>query len=191
VSCGCWGRENLQKTVEKQRIRGVAAAKRKEERRQSREIDREWQNKGPNLKQVYRNMMARCYRTNHPNYARHGGRGITVCPEWRESMRAFALWALDNGYQEGLRFGRIDYEKGYSPENCRWTDAHATNSNRSHGNAVYLNYAGERKTIAEWSRDPRINLGAGTISYRHRAGWSDSDALTVPSVRGNAEPMNQ
>lgn len=69
---------------------------------------------------VWRMMRQRCYNPNATRYKNYGGRGIGVCEEWKNSSQAFILWALDNGYQEGLQIDRIDTDKDYSPENCVW-----------------------------------------------------------------------
>jgi hypothetical protein len=72
----------------------------------------------------------RCYNPNATGYERYGGRGITVCDEWRESSEAFFTWAEGVGYEPGLTLDRIDNDKGYSPDNCRFVDKHIQNSNR-------------------------------------------------------------
>jgi len=46
-------------------------------------------------------------------------RGIKVCDEWQK-REVFFAWALDNGYSDNLELDRIDNEKGYEPNNCRW-----------------------------------------------------------------------
>ena len=65
-------------------------------------------------------MKDRCYNANAKNYEYYGGRGIAICEEWRTSYEAFRGWANSNGYKDGLSLDRIDPDKDYSPDNCRW-----------------------------------------------------------------------
>jgi hypothetical protein len=64
-------------------------------------------------------MKTRCLNPKASNYKWYGGRGITVCSEWL-IFADFYSWALKNGYEESLELDRIDNDKGYCPENCRW-----------------------------------------------------------------------
>lgn len=89
------------------------------------------------LYKVLANMWERCYSINHKFYKDYGGRGIFICPEWnRETIGMgqaavnFITWAESNGYKKGLSIDRVDNDKGYSPDNCRWTTQAVQNRNQ-------------------------------------------------------------
>ena len=94
-------------------------------------------------------MLQRCTRPTHHKYPNYGGRGITVCAEWR-SFEDFYKWATANGYNEGLSLDRIDDNGNYEPSNCRWTDM-TTQCNNKRTN-VWLERNGEIHTMVEWTR---------------------------------------
>lgn len=132
---------------------------------------------------VFRGMIDRCENKNCAQYERYGGRGITVCDEWRNDYSKFRDWALSSGYQSEAdkykcTIDRIDNNKGYSPENCRWVSQKAQSNNK--GNNHLLTYNGETHTITEWSEITGIRKD--TLRRRIEVyGWSIARALTEPN----------
>ena len=72
-------------------------------------------------------MKSRCQYEKDKHYQDYGGRGITVCDEWQD-FPAFRDWAEENWL--GLTLDRIDNDKGYSPDNCRWATTSEQMKNR-------------------------------------------------------------
>lgn len=132
------------------------------------------ENKSP-LHYMWLNMKKRC----SPNFvqkADYFDRGITVCQEWESDFWTFRNWAMSNGYKQGLTIDRIDNDKGYSPDNCRFVDRCVQNNNTRRNHFVEIN--GERKTISQWAREYGIQPDA--VYCRIRRGWSEIDAITTP-----------
>lgn len=129
------------------------------------------------LHNIWQKMNDRCFCKNIPAYKDYGGRGITVCDEWlgTEGFIRFYEWSMNNGYEEDLTIDRIDNNKGYTPDNCRWTTRLIqANNTRSNINITYKN---ETHTIAEWARI--YNMNADTLRQRISIlGWSFEDAIT-------------
>lgn len=124
---------------------------------------------------AWKNMKLRCYRKGNRDYYLYGGRGITVCDEWKNDFRSFATWAMSNGYKDGLSIDRIDVNGNYEPSNCRWVTMkeQAKNKRTNH----YLTFKGETLCLMDWSKKFGINYG--TLLGRLKTGWSIEKTLTT------------
>ena len=153
-SCGCIHREQL---IERNTTHGLC---------------------GQRLYNIWGCMVQRCSNINNPCYDLYGGRGITICDEWRRDFGAFYDWAMSHGYKDDLTIDRIDNDKGYSPDNCRWITAKEQGNNRSTNR--YLEFNGEKHTISEWGE--LLGIDSETIASRLRRGWSIEKTLTEESI---------
>lgn len=103
---------------------------------------------GTRLYQIWQGIKKRCYNKHDTRYHRYGGRGITVCNEWQKDFMNFYKWAINSGYSDGLTIDRIDNDKNYTPENCRWVDIKTQCNNRSTNIKITIGNA--EKTLTEW-----------------------------------------
>lgn len=119
------------------------------------------------LYNIWANMIQRCKNPKSVSYQYYGKRGIKVCEEW-EKFSNFADWALNHGYSEELSIDRIDPDKDYEPDNCRWADAIEQGNNKR--NNVMVEHNGRMYTAAEISRATGNSYSA--IISRIKRGWS-------------------
>jgi hypothetical protein len=130
---------------------------------------------------VWQEAKSRCSNKKHARFHQYGGRGIAMCNEWKGNFLAF--WN-DMGKRptEQHTIDRIDNDKGYSPDNCRWATYTEQNNNRT-GFNQRIDYNGESWTTAELSRFSGV--AHCTIRDRLAAGRSVEEAVTV----GRLPPM--
>jgi hypothetical protein len=131
--------------------------------------------KGTKLYEVWCSMKSRCDDPKLSVYKYYGGKGVSVCAEWKESFISFRNWAYKNGYKEGLTIDRIDNNGNYEPSNCRWVTMKEQANNQSH--TLKIEYKGETKTLTEWSE--KLGINRFTLYHRiYKRGWTIDRAFT-------------
>lgn len=128
------------------------------------------------LHRIWDKIKYRCLNSNAPCYHNYGGRGIEICPEWKNDFQNFYDWSMSNGYKENLTIDRIDVNGNYEPSNCRWatTKTQSTNTRRNH----HLTFKGETHCISEWAEI--FDMKADTLWMRIKRDWAIEKALTKP-----------
>jgi len=118
------------------------------------------------------NMKSRCLNKNNKRYKDYGGRGITICKEWENSFETFYK---DMGKRlNEMSIDRVDNNKGYSKENCRW----ATNKEQARNTRrnKMVAYKGENFCLKDWAK--KLDIKYTTLWYRLKRGWSVKRAFT-------------
>lgn len=134
---------------------------------------------GTDLFNTWRHIKERCLLTYNKNYNHYGGRGITICNEWKENYFVFKDWSINNGYSKGLSIDRINNDGNYEPNNCRWTTMKVQGNNRSTN--IFVTYQDKTQTLSQWSEEKGINKG--TLYGRFRKGWKDEKLFSEPDKR--------
>ena len=157
-SCGC-----LQQECRKQNRRTHGASKSR-------------------LHVVWCGIKGRCYNPNHRSYKNYGGRGIVMCPEWRDNFEAFKEFMIGQGYDETLPIGyqtieRININGNYEPDNCKLAPIKEQNLNKRSNHIV--TYKGITKPIIEFADELGIDVN-NVYNRINNLGYSIEEALEVP-----------
>lgn len=127
------------------------------------------------LKNRYRGMVSRCYNKRAINYKYYGEKGIKICDEWLNDFNSFYEWSINNGFKKELSIDRIDSNKDYHPNNCKWSSKTEQCYNRDM--SVKLSLNGKTMYMTEWANE--LNIDKKVLSWRYRQGWSDKKILTT------------
>lgn len=127
----------------------------------------------------WQSMIQRCTNPKAKMFKNYGGRGITVCPQWRDSFETFLS---DMGFKPSKNHSieRKDNDGNYCPENCRWaTDPEQARNKRSN---VWITFRDETRTLQDWSNITGINRYTlhGRLFKWH---WTIEEALTTPPIK--------
>lgn len=132
---------------------------------------------GTRTHKIWAGMKQRCGNPKSPEFYLYGGRGISVCDRWKNSFETFLA---DMGEApQGKSIDRIDVDRGYSPENCRWANDFQQANNTRRNRLITAN--GETMTHTQWS----VALGGNPnlVYLRIRAGWDCVVAATTPVMK--------
>ena len=151
-SCGCGKKEYKERFINAHRTHG---------------------NSKTRLYKIFYGMKTRCTNPKRADYKQYGGKGIKICSEWLNDYTLFEKWAIENGYNDTLTIDRIDPNKDYSPENCRWVSRKEQSRNQER--TKYLTYNGITKTVAEWAEE--LGVSYWTLMTRFKKGWSDKEVI--------------
>ena len=128
--------------------------------------------KGTPLYCRWKGIRARCNNKNHRWYKNYGGKGVKISEEWND-FKIFHLDMYDSFLEHVKKHGiantsidRIDNNKNYSKENCKWSTRLEQGANRS--NVILYDYLGENNSLAEWSR--KLGIRYGTLYLRASRG---------------------
>ena len=152
VSCGCYHKEKISLIKRTHHLR-----------------------KSP-LYKVWDKMKQRCFNKNCCSYKNYGGRGITICNEWKNDFKAFYDRANKNGYKKGLSIDRINNNGNYEPSNCHW--ATPSEQVRNRRNNVWITYKGQKKLLVDWLKF----FGKGNYYLKKKKGMSDKEIFDEWSI---------
>lgn len=137
---------------------------------------------GTHLCKLWRSLK---YRTSEKGIDKHRyyDRNIGVCEEWKNDYFKFKEWSLSNGYNENLQIDRIDNNKGYNPENCRFVTLSENLNNREC--TVKVQYENKehslRQLLLDLNKIDRYEL----VYNRIKRGWNHQKAIDTPPKKGN------
>lgn len=98
--------------------------------------------------QTWTGMWRRCTIPETYGYKTYGGRGITVCAEWR-NVKTFAAWADAHGYSDDLTIDRLDGDAAYSPDNCQFISFDANRRKQGRKNRPPIGPPAPRITVVD------------------------------------------
>lgn len=145
------------------------------------------------LYQLYYHIKSRCYNPKNNDAKWYYEKGIRMCEEWLNDYEAFKSWAIDNGYDyarsmKEQTIDRIDSNKDYSPENCRWVTMQENARNTSRN--VNITYKGKTQCLSAWSKE--LDIPIKTLSKRAKK-YTDVEKIfnkeNLKGIKANAKGL--
>ena len=127
---------------------------------------------------IWQGLLSRCYYSKNVAFKNYGGRGITVCEEWRNDFKAFYNWSISNGYSEKLTLDRINSNGNYNPSNCRWVSMKEQENNRRNNRLIF--YKNKKYTVSQLAE--KLNITSATLLWRLNNGWNEEELSLPPSL---------
>lgn len=123
-------------------------------------------------------MIQRCTNPRHAEFHNYGGRGISVCAEWR-GRGGFARFLAHVGRKPSPRHSidRVDVDECYEPGNVRWSTPMEQANNMRVNRLITAN--GRTQTLSEWARETGLSV-VGILNRIDLRGWTEDAAVTTP-----------
>lgn len=157
ISCGCYNKELISKRATKHGLSTI-------NRKKSSEYV------------TWLSMKHRCNNINNKSYCHYGGRGITVCDEWNNNFPKF-LEDMGEKPSKEHSIERIDVNKGYCKENCKWILK--TEQPKNTRTTILFEYNGEKMGLPDWCK--KLNLNYSMMRHRiYDLSMSFEDSIKIP-----------
>ena len=130
---------------------------------------------------IWKGMKRRCSPKSKDHRKNYFERNITVCKEWN-IFENFYNWVIKSEYKTGFTIDRIDVNKGYSPNNCRW----ATPKQQSNNRQITKSFTYNEKTLSlsEWA--DVTELPYHVVFKRFKKGWTPKRIIETPLVKNKS-----
>ena len=153
-SCGCYVSEKTSKANIERKTHGMSRH---------------------NLYARWQRIKSRCLTKSNKRYSDYGGRGITICEEWKNDFMSFYNWAINNGYSPELGIDRIENNGNYEPSNCRFVTIKKNNNNTRQN--IIVEYNGMKITLMEACEMIGFERRYTTIWHRMKKGKTFLEAV--------------
>ena len=125
---------------------------------------------------IWNNVKSRCSNKNNKDYKDYGGRGITICDEWKGGPKSFIEWSENNGWKKGLYIDRKNNDGNYCPSNCRFVTSFINSQNTR---LLQRNNTSGYRGVSWRGRDKKWAFEIGINGERRYLGSFDSKKLSA------------